>query len=108
MRELGTAAAKRLALETLGWTLVVLGIAAIPALDLRLGLPDGGSEPHDSTAYQAYERIEQDFGPGSAGPFVAVVDVAQPVPAEECHPDRQVVPADRMRTCLRQLSAAGQ
>lgn len=29
MRRLGTAAAKRLALETLGWTLVVLGIAAL-------------------------------------------------------------------------------
>src|SRR5699024_6426337 len=45
----------------------VLGIAAlvviaIPALDLRLNLPDGSSEPHDSTQYQAYTTIAEKFG----------------------------------------------
>ena len=58
---------------------VLMGVLAVPALSLRLGLPDGGSEPPDSTAYQAYERVDEAFGPGANGPIVVSADVEQPV-----------------------------
>src|SRR5699024_10880766 len=53
----------------------VIGIAAlvviaIPALDLRLNLPDGSSEPHESTQYQAYTTIAEKFGEGMNGPLL--------------------------------------
>jgi putative drug exporter of the RND superfamily len=53
-------------------TLVVLGVCAVPAAGLRLGLPDGGSEPVGSTANQAYTLTARFFGEGANGPVVAV------------------------------------
>ena len=50
----------------------VVGVVAIPAASMRLGLPDGGSEPTGSSAYTAYSTIADDFGPGMNGPIVAV------------------------------------
>ena len=66
----------------------VIGIAAlvviaIPALDLRLNLPDGSSEPHDSTQYQAYTTIAEKFGEGMNGPLLVVADLPEPVTEEE-------------------------
>lgn len=52
---------------------VLLAICAIPAASLRLGLPDGGSEPVGSTAYRAYTQTARYFGEGANGPIVAVV-----------------------------------
>ncbi|MDP5226742.1 MULTISPECIES: MMPL family transporter [Arthrobacter] len=51
---------------------VVLGTVALPAKDLHLALPDGGSEPADSAAYKAYAAIGQSFGDGMNGPIVVV------------------------------------
>ena len=34
---------------------LLLGVVALPASQLRLALPDGGSEPVDSQAFQAYD-----------------------------------------------------
>lgn len=50
----------------------LVGIIAFPALDLRLGLPGGGNEPADSTAYRAYAATAQAFGPGMNGPVIVV------------------------------------
>jgi RND superfamily putative drug exporter len=52
-----------------------LGIIALPALSMRLGLPDGSSEPQDSTQYAAYTTVADAFGAGQNGPLVAVVDL---------------------------------
>ncbi len=38
---------------------VALLVVAIPALSMRLGLPDGGSEAADSTAYRAFTLTER-------------------------------------------------
>ncbi|WP_286966821.1 MULTISPECIES: MMPL family transporter [Arsenicicoccus] len=59
------------------WPAIVAGLAlvaflAAPAAGLRLGLPDGGSEPQSSTGYQAYATIGEKFGEGANGPIVAV------------------------------------
>ena len=42
----------------------VLLVIAIPALSLRLGLPDSSSDPVNSTTYKAYTLAEQKFGAG--------------------------------------------
>ncbi|MHA7178877.1 MMPL family transporter [Arthrobacter sp. MDB2-24] len=51
---------------------VLLGVIAIPAAQLRVGLPDGGTEPADSTAFQAYSTIGEKFGAGTNGPLIVV------------------------------------
>jgi RND superfamily putative drug exporter len=51
---------------------VVLLVVAIPALSMRLGLPDGGSEAEDSTAYRAYTLTQDAFGEGVNGPLLVV------------------------------------
>jgi RND superfamily putative drug exporter len=56
-------------------------ILAIPALDLRLNLPDGSTEAHDSTQYQAYETVSESFGAGVNGPLLVVADL--PASADE-------------------------
>jgi len=53
----------------------VLATLAIPSASIRLGLPDGGSEPVDSTAYKSYTLISQAFGEGANGQIAAVVSV---------------------------------
>jgi putative drug exporter of the RND superfamily len=57
----------------------VLGIMAIPLTEMRLGLPDGGSEPRDSTAYLAYNAISDGFGAGFNGQVTTVVSTDTPV-----------------------------
>lgn len=51
---------------------VLLGVLALPASQLRLALPDGGSEPVDSQAFKAYDLTRQSFGEGMTGPIVVV------------------------------------
>lgn len=61
------------------WTAVtavaLLLVLAVPALSLRLGLPDGGSEARDSTAYQAYTWTNEAFGEGANGPLLVTADL---------------------------------
>ncbi|PWJ53012.1 putative drug exporter of the RND superfamily [Quadrisphaera granulorum] len=57
----------------------VLGVLAIPAASLRLGLPDGSSESVDSTQYQAFMLTEKYFGAGANGPLLVVADLPQPL-----------------------------
>ncbi|GAB2490396.1 MMPL family transporter [Nocardiopsis aegyptia] len=49
---------------------VALGVIAVPALDLRVGMPDGSSQPAESTQYQAYTAIAEKFGDGQNGPLL--------------------------------------
>jgi RND superfamily putative drug exporter len=51
---------------------LLLGALALPAAQLQLALPDGGSEPVESEAYQAYELTARSFGEGVTGPIVVV------------------------------------
>lgn len=51
---------------------LLLGVIAIPAAQLRVGLPDGGTEPADSTAFQAYSTVGEKFGEGTNGPLIVV------------------------------------
>ena len=51
-------------------------VLAIPALDLRLGLPGDDVAAPETTQRKAYDLLAQGFGPGFNGPLVVVVDAA--------------------------------
>lgn len=51
-------------------SVVALLIIAIPAMSMRLGLPDGSSEPSDSTSYRAFQAVDEQFGEGANGPLL--------------------------------------
>ena len=57
--------------------IVVLGVIALPALHLRLGLPDAGTKPKSDTERRAYDLLTKGFGPGFNGPLTVVVDVSK-------------------------------
>ncbi|MFF3484569.1 MMPL family transporter [Streptomyces sp. NPDC002701] len=54
--------------------IVGLGVVAVPAASLEMGLPDNGSQPTSTTQRKAYDMISDAFGPGFNGPLVVVVD----------------------------------
>ena len=63
---------RRPLLAAVGATALLLALAA-PALGLRLGLADAGTDPSSQTTRKAYDLVSRGFGPGFNGPlFVAV------------------------------------
>lgn len=56
-------------------SVALLGVLTVPAAQLRLALPDGGSEPVESSAFQAYDATGKYFGAGMTGPIVVVGDL---------------------------------
>lgn len=56
-------------------TTVALLIVAIPALSMRVGLPDGSSEPVGSTTYDAFTETADAFGAGSTGPLLVTATI---------------------------------
>lgn len=56
-------------------TVAALLTIAIPALSMRLGLPDGGSEAADSSAYRAYTLTSSAFGDGANGPLLVTASL---------------------------------
>ena len=59
-----------------GVTVLLLALAA-PVVALRAGIPDDGALPESRTERQAYDLVAQGFGPGSNGPVVVAVDIAE-------------------------------
>ncbi|MGN6427947.1 MAG: MMPL family transporter [Leifsonia sp.] len=54
---------------------VALLVVAIPALSMRVGLPDGSSEPVGSTTYTAFQQTADAFGDGATGPLLVTADI---------------------------------
>ncbi|MDR2382062.1 MAG: MMPL family transporter [Bifidobacteriaceae bacterium] len=52
-----------------------LGVLAIPALDIRLGLPDGSSEPPGSLAERAHALTAAEFSPGANGMLLVTAEL---------------------------------
>ncbi|MER6682717.1 MMPL family transporter [Streptomyces olivaceoviridis] len=55
-------------------SVVGLGVLALPALSLRLTLPDDSMAAPGSTQRVAYDTLSKGFGPGFSGPLTVVVD----------------------------------
>ncbi|WP_461030594.1 MMPL family transporter, partial [Streptomyces sparsus] len=53
---------------------VGLGVIAVPATQLELGMPDEGARSTDTTQRRAYDMVSESFGPGANGPLLVVVD----------------------------------
>jgi putative drug exporter of the RND superfamily len=54
--------------------IIGLGVVALPALDLRLGVPTDGDLGEETTQRQAYDLLAEGFGPGFNGPLTVVID----------------------------------
>ena len=54
-----------------------LVLLCIPALSLRLGSSDAGSDPAGSTTRKAYDLLAEGFGPGFNGPFLVVAKLPE-------------------------------
>jgi RND superfamily putative drug exporter len=61
------------------WPALVVSVAALvalslPALDMRLGFADAGSDAPPTTTRQAYDLLAEGFGPGFSGPLIVVAE----------------------------------
>ncbi|MBU4213683.1 MAG: MMPL family transporter, partial [Actinobacteria bacterium] len=63
-------ASTRWPLATVLIIVIGLGALALPARDLRLALPDAGTQPAGSVARVTYDLVAQHFGPGYNGPLM--------------------------------------
>jgi len=63
------------AIVTLVAGIALLGVIALPALQMRLGLPDGSSEATTSTAYKAFKVTAEKFGAGQNGAVLVVANL---------------------------------
>jgi RND superfamily putative drug exporter len=54
--------------------LLVAGVVAIPVASMQLALPDDGTAAKGSGPRQAYDLIAENFGAGTNGPLLVVVD----------------------------------
>ncbi len=59
-----------------GIGLAALVVLSLPALDMRLGFADAGTDAPGSASRQAYELIADGFGPGANGPLIILTDKA--------------------------------
>ena len=64
--------------------IAVLGVLAIPAASIQLGLPGAASQPKASTQRQAYDLTTAGFGAGFNGPLLIVAqDVRSPAGTQQ-------------------------
>ncbi len=88
------AAVQRRPLAALLAGTVLVGALAFPALDVRLGFSDAGSDARPTApAEQAYDLLSDGFGPGFNGPLLVVTDggsdaAAQAAQSAPRHPGR--------------------
>jgi RND superfamily putative drug exporter len=80
-------------------SIIGLLVIALPALSMRLGLPDGSSEPEGSTSAQAFEIVRDEFGAGANGPLL----VSATVPGGVSDEDLLATQVDIARTLAEQV-----
>jgi RND superfamily putative drug exporter len=64
-------------------SVIVLLIVAIPALSMRVGLPDGSTEPVGSASYQAFTLTQEKFGDGANGTLLVTAELPAGLDADE-------------------------
>ncbi|MGN6325734.1 MMPL family transporter [Pseudolysinimonas sp.] len=83
--------------------IIALLVVAIPALSIRLGLPDGSAEAQDTTQYRTYETVAKEFGAGRNG---ALLVTAQ-LPSAVAKDDLTAKEADLVGILMKQDHVAG-
>ena len=68
---------------TVAVTVVALLVVSIPALQLRLALPDNGTAAEGTPERKSYDAVSEFFGPGVNGPLLVLVDGLDPATAEQ-------------------------
>lgn len=63
-------------LVTLLVSVTALVLLALPALNMRLALPDAGADPAGSITRTGYDAMAAGWGPGSNGPLIAIADIS--------------------------------
>ncbi|MFP3713799.1 MMPL family transporter [Puerhibacterium sp. TATVAM-FAB25] len=63
-------AVTRIPALTIAAVVVLVGLLAYPALDLRLALPDAGVLPEENSARVTYDLVSEEFGAGYNGPLI--------------------------------------
>jgi RND superfamily putative drug exporter len=66
--------------------LAVLLVLAIPVLQLELGQNDIGALPKSTTSRQAFDGLDQGFGPGYIGPLLIASEFKTPADAQKALP----------------------
>ena len=63
----------------------VIGLLAIasPVLSMRLGILNSSSEPIESTQYQTYSTVADEFGPGRNAALLVVAEPTDPVASDD-------------------------
>jgi putative drug exporter of the RND superfamily len=69
--------------------LVVLVVLALPIFQLELGQNDISALPKDTTSRQAYDSLNQGFGPGVNGPLLVASEFSSPAEAKQVLPGLQ-------------------
>ncbi|MFD7023468.1 MMPL family transporter [Promicromonospora sukumoe] len=64
-------------LITIAVVVLGLGALAVPATNLRLALPDNGSQPAGTDVRETYDVVAEHFGVGYNGPLLVTADVIQ-------------------------------
>jgi RND superfamily putative drug exporter len=64
------------------WTAAIVSgafllLLCVPALTLRLGVNDAGTNPKGETTREAYDLLAEGFGPGFNGPFTMVAQLPE-------------------------------
>ena len=56
-------------------SVALLLVVALPALSMRVGLPDGGSEPEGSATYNGFVVSAEEFGAGSNATLLVTAEL---------------------------------
>jgi len=65
---------RRAVIIAIGATLLLM-IVAVPTFSIQLGFSDAGNDPEGSTTREAYDLLEEGFGPGANGPLILVSEL---------------------------------
>jgi putative drug exporter of the RND superfamily len=67
-------------------SLLILLVLALPILQLELGQNDVSALPKDTTSRQAYDALDEGFGPGVYGPLLIASEFSSPAEAQQVLP----------------------
>ena len=67
-------------------SLLVLVVLALPVLQLELGQNDVSALPKDTTSRQAYDALDEGFGPGFYGPLLIASEFTSPAEGKQVLP----------------------